>query len=275
MTVFARICYGDVAYFTAPTRHEQFRFGFFERSGGVSQDSFSSLNLSDRCGDDIQAVHENRLRALEALGAQTFASQLIVPHQVHGTDVVVLSEDTLAACASAQLQAAQGADAVVCSVPSVPVLLNFADCVPLVLSAPGAFAVAHSGWRGTISRIGALTLAKLCEVAHCDPTAVDIMIGPHIQAADYEVSEELLQEFVQKFDASVVVGERNLSLLRALYLTFEDAGCTSDQVSYVDISTADPESNFFSYRASRGHCGRHGALAYMVPHAGKEALYDR
>lgn len=44
---------------------------------------------------------------------------------------------------------------------NVPVLLCFADCVPVVLVAPGGFAVVHSGWKGTIARIS----AKACQAA--------------------------------------------------------------------------------------------------------------
>ena len=46
-----------------------------------------------------------------------------------------------------------GADAVVCTVPGVPVLLCFADCVPVVVVCSGGFAVVHSGWRGTYAEI--------------------------------------------------------------------------------------------------------------------------
>ena len=44
-------------------------------------------------------------------------------------------------------------------------MLCFADCVPVVLVAPGGFAVVHSGWKGTIARISAKACQALCEAA--------------------------------------------------------------------------------------------------------------
>ena len=43
------------------------RFGFTERTGGVSEAPYTSLNLGSHVGDDLEAVLENRRRALHAL----------------------------------------------------------------------------------------------------------------------------------------------------------------------------------------------------------------
>ena len=40
---------------------------FTERTGGVSVGPFASLNLHESTGDDVDAVKENRRRALRAL----------------------------------------------------------------------------------------------------------------------------------------------------------------------------------------------------------------
>ena len=128
---------------------------FTERTGGVSAAPYASLNLGDACGDRAEDVAANRRRALDAIGAGACAERLVNPRQVHGDEVVVVREGTDAAVAAARRQAREGADAVVCLATDVPVLLCYADCVPVVLVAPGGFAVVHSGWRGTDARIAA------------------------------------------------------------------------------------------------------------------------
>ena len=61
---------------------------FTERTGGFSEGEFASLNLGSRCGDNLQQVQKNRQLVLEALGAGELFSQLLIPHQVHGSKVV-------------------------------------------------------------------------------------------------------------------------------------------------------------------------------------------
>lgn len=131
------------------------RFAFTERAGGVSEDAYSSLNLGSHVGDDPFAVQENRRRALEAMGAAECKHNLLIPNQVHGDHIVAVASNGADDLEDVREQIAEGCDAIVCTARNVPVLLCFADCVPVVLVAPGGFAVVHSGWKGTIARISA------------------------------------------------------------------------------------------------------------------------
>lgn len=238
---------------------------FTERTGGVSSAPYASLNLGSHCGDDPAAVAENRARALVAAGAAGIADRLVEPRQVHGDHVVCVRSADPAELARARADAQAGADAVVCSAPGVPVLLCFADCVPVVLVAPGAFAVVHSGWRGTYARISAKALSVLCDEAACSPADISAYIGPHIMGADYEVSPELLQRFVEEFGTMVNVRGmlRNLSLEAAITSTLESAGVKPCQILDACVSTASHTDRFFSYRAEGGTTGRHAAIAYL------------
>lgn len=248
-----------------PGRPGGVTFAFTGRTGGVSERPYSSLNLGTHVGDDATAVAENRRRALDALGAASAASRLVAPKQVHGDAVVLVDDASPAAVARAQEEAAAGADAVVCTVPGVPVMLVFADCVPVVLAAPGAFAVVHSGWKGTYAHVAAKALAVLCEAGGVAPGDVNAYIGPHILGCDYEVSEELLSRFESEFGSIVRAGERHLSLAAAIEETLVNAGVEPCRVFNVGISTPAATDRFFSYRAEHGTCGRHGAVAWMAP----------
>lgn len=245
-------------------------FAFTERGGGVSEGEFSSLNLGDRCGDDPQRVAENRRLALEALGATGLEARLVNPVQVHGDHVVVVTDGSDEGVRRAQAEAREGADAVVCAVADVPVLLCYADCVPVVLVAPGAFAVVHSGWRGTIARISAKALAVLCEVSGVTPAEVNAYVGPHIAGEDYEVSPELLARFVDEFGAGVALPGTCLDLGVAVRDTLLAAGIAPDAIAAVGVSTAQATDRFFSYRSTDGRCGRHGALAYLPATSSRE-----
>lgn len=241
-------------------------FSFTERTGGVSLPPLASLNLGLYSGDDPAAVAENRRRALVAMGVpEEHVGRLVSPHQVHGTHVCVVRSAEPEALEAAREEALAGCDAVVCMTAGVPVLLVYADCLPVVLAAPGAFAVAHSGWRGTIGRISALALDVLCAETGCVPEQVQAYIGPHITGEDYEVSPELLQQFVDEFGESVARPGTRLDLAAAVRIALVERGVPEEQVLDSGLSTMQDTSRFYSYRAEAGTCGRIGAMAYMAP----------
>ena len=258
-----QVTHRGVSYLTAPTLSGSVRFGFTERTGGVSQGAFRSLNLGERCGDAQAAVTENRRRALAALGAEDLLPRLVNPKQVHGSRILVVDSAEPQQLRAVRSQARKGADGIVCTAPEVPVLLCYADCVPVVLVAPHAFAALHSGWRGTKARISQVGLTTLCRAARVEVSEVRVYIGPHIGGADYQVSQGLLDGFVADFGESVRRENRCLDLGAAITVTLLEAGMKRDQIVDAGISTATNTDRFYSYRAEHGTCGRHGALAYI------------
>ena len=242
-----------------PSRPGGVTLAFTERTGGVSVDGFASLNLGDACGDDSHAVRENRRRALAAIGVGELAHRLLCPLQVHGDNVVTVTDAN--ELLKAQEEARAGADAIVCAVPDVPALICVADCVPVVLVARGAFALVHSGWKGTMARISAKALHILTEVASCRASDVRAYIGPHIGVRDYQVSGDLAQRFADQFGTQVIECERNLNLGAAVVQTLVGAGVDPSMIAVCGQSTASHTDRFFSYRAQDGRCGRHGVMA--------------
>ncbi len=237
---------------------------FSGRVGGVSHGPYASLNIGSRVGDDPERVAENRRILLSALDATDLENALVNPKQVHGTHVVSLVESSKEALHAFREEAEAGADALCVSVPGVPVLLGFADCVPVVLVGEGGFAVVHSGWRGTIARISEIALHELVRITHTRPEDVRAYIGPHIRATDYEVSDELLARFVAEFGPGVDAGGRHLSLARSISKTLADAGVPEERLCVCGVSTfAEPE-RYFSHRRDGSPSGRQGAIAWLA-----------
>ena len=236
-------------------------FAFTEREGGVSEGPYASLNLGASCGDDASLVAENRRRALAAIGAGDLVDNLVSPRQVHGERIVCVGSSRPEDVRVAQEEAAAGADAIVCTACDVPVLLCYADCVPVVLTCPGGFAVVHSGWRGTIARIAGKAVRALCREAGARADEVSAYVGPHILGQDYEVSEELAARFVGEFGERALSSPRHLDLSACVGAALAEAGVGPERVAWCDVSTARATDRFFSYRAQGGECGRHGACA--------------
>ena len=92
----------------------------------MSAGAYAALNLGSHVGDDLAAVEENRRVLMAALGLEGAA--LLVPSQVHGTDLVSVSSSDAAALSRARTKAVEGADGLVVAAPNVAALLCFADC---------------------------------------------------------------------------------------------------------------------------------------------------
>ncbi len=265
MASLVRHTANELAWLTDDCVCEQVSFAFTERCGGVSGGQWASLNLGGSCGDDPACVEKNRRLALACVGAEGLYGRLVNPHQVHGDDVAVVDCGEPGALAAIQAQVKEGVDAVVCTAADVPVMLCFADCVPVVLVDPAGrgFAIAHSGWRGTIARIGEKTARELAAAVGCEPGELLAYVGPHIGAADYEVSAELLERFVAEFGVGCDVGDNHLDLGFCVREALLSAGIAPENIAVCEDSTAGNTHRFFSYRAEGGKCGRHAAVAVL------------
>lgn len=240
------------------------RFGFTERTGGVSQAPYASLNLGTHVGDDPAAVAENRRRVLAVLGADGLEERLLVPNQVHGDEVAVVASADEEELARVRALIAEGTDAIVCTAARVPVMLCYADCVPVVLVCDCGFAVVHSGWKGTYAGIAGKAARLLADAAGVDASQIDAYIGPHILGDEYEVSEELMEQFAERFQSIDAAAGRLLDLSSAIREVLAAAGVSSDRVFDLELSTMRDNDRFFSYRAEHGTCGRHAAVAVML-----------
>lgn len=247
------------------------RVAFTGRAGGVSAAPYDGLNLGSHVGDALDSVLENRGLLLRAIGVEN--AFLVVPNQVHGTDLVELSQRDVDQLEQARDRAASasGADGLIVSVPDVAALLCFADCVPVIIVSPtGRFAVVHAGWRGVVAGIAGKAVREMARAdvaggffeGESDAAAsYNAYLGPHIHAECFETGPEVSKRFEEAFGPSCLADDRHVDLARALETDLVSAGMTADRVLDSGICTVCSHENYYSYRASGGTCGRHGAFA--------------
>ncbi len=245
------------------------RLGFSQRHGGLSSVPFDSLNLGTHVGDpNPQAVRENRTRLLEAAGLG--GTQLITLNQVHGSEVLSVDSLDEQSLTLVYEQAQEGADGIVVGVEALTALLCFADCVPVIVVSPsGSFAVAHAGWRGALAGIPGKAVAALAELDrrekdNGEPSEYNAYIGPHIMAECYECGEEVCTQFVDRFGMACEPSPRHLDLTAAVSASLQEAGVISERICAAQVCTACSTDLYYSYRASGGVCGRHGAFAGRI-----------
>ncbi|MBI5230650.1 MAG: peptidoglycan editing factor PgeF [Coriobacteriales bacterium] len=260
---------GSIVYWTDPDMRERgILVAFPERSGGVSQPPYSSLNLASHVGDDPAAVDGNRGRLLAAFGLDDLRERLVTAEQVHGTEVVAVDnvDAGRGAFASAGRQTVEGVDGLMTRTPDLPLLLLFADCVPIVLVEPDAPAVAvvHSGWRGALAGIPALAVAALSRDFGVEASRLHAYVGAHIGGCCYQVGDEILSQFANTFVTVAPVESDRLDLGAVVTESLTGAGVLASNVSRLGTCTAEATDRFFSYRAEGGVTGRHGAFVCIL-----------
>jgi len=234
----------------------------------VSETPFDSLNLAAHVGDDPGAVDKNRSRMLGALGLEARRAQLTMAEQVHRDHIVEVAGLLVGSGAFAEQGAPPiaGTDALLTREQGVPLALCFADCVPIVLVAPGpSVAVVHAGREGAFLSLPEQAALELSRVAGCEPSELLAYIGPHIGACHYEVSPEIMSHFVNTFGTLARAASGGLDLDAVVSASLDRAGVAPCSIARLGSCTAETTDRFFSYRAEGGRTGRHCAVACILP----------
>jgi YfiH family protein len=242
--------------------------GFSERVGGVSDAPFASLNLATHVGDDPDSVDENRRLLLGTLGLAELSGRLTTAEQVHGDRIeqVNLATAGAGAFATSGSPPIRATDALITSEQGVPLMLCFADCVPVVLVAPGpSVSVVHAGWRGALGSLPGKAATELARVASCRAEEITAYIGPHIRACHYEVDYETMSQFVNTFGTFARAESGGLDLDAVVSASLDRAGVAPCSIVRLGSCTAETTDRFFSFRAEDGRTGRHAAVACILP----------
>lgn len=234
--------------------------GIFTRHGGVSAAPFGSLNTGGTVGDRIDHVEENISRIYRALDVD--GSRAVSVWQVHSADCVIASIP-----APGRRWVAR-ADALITDTPNVPLIMRFADCVPILLHDPvrRAIGIVHAGWRGTVSQVVTTTLQTMIAAYGCKPENLQAGIGPSIGVDSYQVGEEVVAAARESFGedalASVIQrgddGSAYFDLWEANRYLLNQHGVT--QVEVMGVSTALHTDEWYSHRAEQGKTGRFSAV---------------
>jgi len=137
-------------------------------------------DLAGHVGDGPALVDENRSRLLDSIGIGALRSELTTAEQIHGTVVAEVTRENSGSGAfvAGGAGSVPGADALWTRERGIPLLLVFADCVPVVLVRPSvpAVAVVHAGWRGAAA--GVVESAAAVLGALPGPDDMEAFVGP-------------------------------------------------------------------------------------------------
>ena len=222
------------------------------RCGGVSCNSFASLNLSFGVGDNSENVEVNRQRLKQCQGIHSLVSAV----QVHGDQVIIaenIRQDT----------EFRETDGLITREPGVGLLIQQADCQAVLLHDPvqKVIAAVHNGWRGSTLNIIAKTVAAMHDYYGVNPNTLKAVISPSLGPCCAEFinfQQELPKSFQRRqvspfhFDFWAISRDQLM-----------EAGLKDTNIETAGICTV-CNKDFFSYRkAVRQGCrvtGRNGSV---------------
>lgn len=238
--------------------------GFTCRQGGESDIIPGTLNMALHVGDDRSKVLRNRQRVAEALGF--YLENTVTCAQVHGTNVVPVNHGQSGRGSFALEDTIPDADGLITDCKGLPLMLFYADCVPVLLvdtKGPG-IGVVHAGWRGSVGRIVQKAVEAMGQAYGTLPENLMAAIGPSIGPCCYEVDERVREKALEYPGCFTPHGKGHylLDLWQLNRLQLVEAGVPEQNVLTAGVCTCCHVDQFFSHRKEKGKTGRLAAILY-------------
>lgn len=153
--------------------------------------------------------------------------------------------------------------------------LYFADCTALFLYDPikNVIGDIHSGWRGTVQKIGMVAVQKMQEEYNCNPEDIICCIGPTIRQCHFQVEKDVKDLFMQAFnDESIIkVGEvvdgkqkYYIDAVKANINMMKSCGLKEENIIDSGICTVCNSDILHSYRTEKQNAGRNAAIMCLI-----------
>ena len=256
------------------------RHAFSTRLGGVSTGIYSSMNLGFTRGDIRENVEENFRRMASVLSCEP--SDFVTGVQTHTTNVHRVSKKDAGKGVTRPVDYTD-VDGLITDEQGLVLTTFYADCVPLFFVDPvhRAIGLSHSGWRGTVKRMGKVTIDAMRDNFGTDPNDLVCGIGPSICMDCYEVSEDVAEAFMKEFSGCLLsagdtldnnkflMSKGNdkylLDLRAANRLIMLEAGVPAENIELPGICTCCNPDYLFSHRASKGQRGNMAGFLQILP----------
>lgn len=251
-----------VAYLTFKEleKHTFVNHAFSTRLGGVSRDSFKSMNLSFKRGDEEKCVRENYKLFCDASGFDI--NSLVIPNLTHGSIVEKASKSNRGSGIFRTTDFID-ADGLVTDQTGVTLVTSHADCPSIFVIDPNkkAIGLAHAGWRGTSKEISKKIINKMKDEFGSVSNDIVCCIGPSIAKCCFEVNENAISEFKKinfiEID-NIIIKRKNklyIDLFQANKQILMNSGVKENNIILSDICTMCNKDLMFSHRASKGKSG--------------------
>lgn len=190
--------------------------------------------------------------------------QILFPRQVHGTDGLVITQNTHKNMTSFTTHA----DYSMTNRKRIGIGVLTADCLPIILhdQVHQAIAVIHAGWRGSLAKIALNAVQQMYRLYETQTTDLRVFFGPCAGPCCYTVGKEIIQA-VKPFQQDVLINKDNLiffDLITYNQILLEKAG-VKPQAFCRDFSQCTIcNDQFWSFRRQQAAAGRQMTVACLT-----------
>ena len=243
--------------------------GFTTRTGGVSGDIFSSLNLAVNREDRPENVRENYRRVCGALGVEM--DKLVFSCQVHADRVRCVTSADLGKGLDRPVD--YEADGLITDIPGLPLVVFGADCLTVLLCDPVRRVVGavHAGWRGTALGIAAKAVERMVDCYGCDRLDILAAVGPGISKCCFETHEDVPNAMTEAMGAAALssievlpTGKFHVDLKGLNAKRLESAGLAPEHIAVSADCTCCLPEKYWSHRYTHGERGSQAAMIAIV-----------
>lgn len=232
------------------------------RFHGCSSLMPQSLNMALHVNDDQGKVVNNRQTVGRALG---FAERNFTTcKQVHGNKVIEVTENLVGKGAFDFTDSIDATDGLITSLSNVPLMLFFADCVPVMFTdTEGKYiGLVHAGWRGSVSDIVAIGAKLMIDKYSIKKENLIAAIGPSIGPCCYEVDALVYNAALKYQDCFIPTSKDHymFDLWQVNKKQLREVGLLEENILCADLCTYHNSELFFSFRAENGKTGRMAAI---------------
>ncbi len=236
---------------------------FTTKCGGVSCGNIKGLNLGFRVGDDVNAVIQNY--KLVAKDMDFPYARITAGRQTHSANIRIITEADAGKGISKESEF-MDIDGLVTNVRGLPLVVYYADCVPILLAdkTAGVVAAVHSGWRGTVGEIAGNAVKIMAEKFNAKAENIVAAIGPSIGPCCFETGGEVACEF----DSDLVIEHGNGKFMVDLWEANERIllkyGLRKQNIDVSEMCTICNRDMLYSYRVDKEATGRMGAFISLA-----------
>ena len=227
----------------------------------------NGINVQIKDGDKTDLLNSYK-KVADVLGFNY--NNIVKPHQTHTDRVESVNS------ASDEFEEVDG---VITNKKEIILCTTSADCTSLLFYDDNKKVVAdvHSGWKGTLQKIGKKAVEKMIKDYGCNPKDIICCIGPHIRKCHFEVEEDVMQMFKNEFEYTSKINEiietgrkvdgvqkYNIDTTLINKIILREAGLKEENIIDSEICTVCNSDLFHSYRVDKEQSGRNGAFIGMV-----------
>ncbi len=180
---------------------------------------------------------------------------LIKPTQTHSKNVEIFNENK---------KEYPNCDGLILDKKDFGIYLNFADCVPIIIfdNKNNVCSVVHSGWRGTVEKIGVLAFQEMQKVFNSKKENTTVVVGPAISFECFETSKEIIQKLSQTLkNKDGLFTDDHADLKNIVKRQFFEIGIKD--IDVCPYCTVKDNDKFFSYRYENKTEKRHSAVVKL------------